>query len=188
MKKYHIAVLIVSLALAIGKTSFAADLQEGFMKYKWGESISFYPELDRLHSKRNVTYYSNPGEFYTIDDLSINDVVFGFYKESLFAVYIRINTLEKFDEVRQYLQTKYGLPGTKTSAVDYVNTLTWKYQDITIKLKTDQINGKMKLAFYYRPLSLTLNADESKEVKEPSFRFFPVDKSKKPDGFKLLEF
>ena len=188
MKKYQIAVLIVSLTLFLGQTSVAANLQDGFMNYKWGESISIYPGLTKLKSKRDVTYYSHPGESYIIDDISVDNVVFGFFKESLFAVYIRIDTLEKFDEIRQHLKIKYGLPGTKVSAKDYVDTLTWKYQDVTIKLKTDQIEGKMKLSFYYRPLSRALNVKELQEVSETSFKFFPVDKTKKPDGFKLLEF
>jgi hypothetical protein len=188
MKKYHLAVLIVALIFFLGKTSIAADLQEGFMRYQWGENISIYPGLTKLYSKRNVAYYSNPGESYIVDDISVDNVVFGFYKESLFAVYIRIGTLDKFDQIRQHLKIKYGLPGTKVSAKDYVDTLSWKYQDVTIKLKTDQIEGKMKLAFYYRPLSRALNANELKEISETSFKFFPVDKSKKPDGFRLLEF
>lgn len=187
MRKYHIAVFAVSFILFLGTLSVAAELQSGFMEYKWGENISQYEGLTKLYTKRDITYYSNPGESYTIDDISINDVIFGFYKESLFAVYVSIDTLETYDRIKQHMKIKYGLPDTKTAAKDHL-TLKWKYQDVAIKLKIDELEGKMKLAFYYGPLSRDLKKNQLDEFNETSFRFFPIDKDKKPDMIPFLKF
>lgn len=188
MRKSHIVIFTVSFILFLGTLSVAAELQDGFMGYKWGESISRYYGLNELYSRGDVTYYSNPSESYTIDDISINDAIFGFYKGKLFAVYIGIDTLETYDKIMLHMKLKYGLPDTKISDRDHLATIKWKYQEITIKLKTDTIKGKMKLAFYYGPLSRDLKKNQLDEMSERSFQFFPIDKHKKPKMIPFLEF
>lgn len=187
MRKYHVAVFTVFSLLFFGTFSLAAELQDGFMEYKWGGSINHYDELTKLYNKGDVTYYSNPGESYILDDISINDVIFGFYKEKLFAVYIGIDTLELYDKISQHMHLKYGLPDTKTVGSAQM-TLKWKSQDITIKLKINEMRGKMKLAFYHGPLSRELKKGQLDEINETSFRFFPIDKDKKPKMIPFLEF
>ena len=188
MRKYQIAILTISFSLFLGTLSAAADLQNGFMAYKWGDNISHYQELTELYAKKDVIYYSNPGESYTIDDISIDDVIFGFYKDSLFAVYISINALETYDRIKLHMKLKYGLPDTKTSTKDHLTTYKWKYQGVTIKLKTDEIEGEMKLAFYYTLLSRDLKKDNLDEIDATSYRFFPIDKTKTPKMVPFLEF
>lgn len=188
MKKFPLAVLIASFILYLCNVSGAAELQDGFMQYKWGESISQYDELIRLHSKQDVTYYSSPGETYTLDDIRIDDIIFGFYQGNLFAVYIGIKSPEVYDKIMIHMKSKYGLPDLKTTAKDNLTTYKWKYQDVTIKLKTDDIGYKMKLAFYYDPLARNLKKDQLDDLSETSFRFFPIDKNKQPKMIPFLEF
>lgn len=187
MRKYHLAVLTVSFILFLATLSAAAELQDGFMGYKWGESISQYEGLTKLYTKGDITYYSNPGESYTIEDISIDDVIFGLYKERLFGVYIGIDSLEIYDRIKQHMKLKYGLPDTKTAAKDHL-TLKWKYQDVAIKLKINESKGKMKLAFYYRPLSRDLKKKQLDEFNETSFRFFPIKKDERPEKVPFLKF
>ncbi len=187
MRQYRIAILSFSIILFLGSIAIATELQEGFMKYKWGEDISQHEGLTRLYAKEDITFYSNPGEAYTLDDISINNVIFGYYKENLFAVYVCIDTLEIFDRIKQHMSVNYGLPDTKTAAENQV-TLKWKYQDITIKLKINEMDEKMKLAFYYGPLSRELKKNQFKDIDETSFRFFPIEKDKKPEMIPFLKF
>ena len=187
MKKYNIAILAVSFILFLGSLSVAAELEEGFMKYKWGENVSQYEGLTKLYTKGDVSYYSHPGESYILDDISIDNVIFGFYKESLLAVYVGIDTLGIYERIKQHMQRKYGLPDTKTAARDQL-TLKWKYKDVSIKLKIDESAGKMKLAFYNSVLSHDLNKKQLDEINESSSRFFPINKNEKPEKTKFLVF
>lgn len=188
MKRSWKFILIVYCLFVLSTVVSAADLKDGFMGYKWGESASRYPELRILYTKGDITYYSNPGESYTLEDITVNDVIFGFYQQSLFAVYIGIDTLEIYDSIERHLRSKYGLPGTKVSAKDYLNTHKWTYQGVKMKLKSSQVDGKMKLGMYYKPLVKDLSEDRVEEINERSYRFFPIDKNKRPERFPLLEF
>ena len=188
MKKYHILVFAGIFTLLFGTLAVGADLQNSFMEYKWGEDISQYRGLTLLHAKGDVTYYSHPGELYTIDDVQIDKIIFGFYKGDFFAVYVGIDSLETYDTILMYMKSKYGLPSTKLSSKDHLTTNKWKYKDVIIKLKTDEIGGKMKLAIYYKPISRDLRKDQLEVIDEASFQFFPIDKNEKPKMMPFLKF
>ena len=187
MRKYRIIIFTIFFILFFGFASMAAELQKGFMKYKWAENISQHEDLTRLYSKEDITFYSNPSELYTLDDISINNVVLGYYKGNLFAVYVGIDTLEIFDRIKQHMNLNYGLPTTKTAGENQV-TLKWKYKDVTIKLKINELDEKMKLAFYYRPLLRDLKKNQFEELDDTSLRFFPIEKDKKPKMIPFLKF
>lgn len=188
MKKYHLLVFIVSFILYLGTTPASAELQNSFLGYKWGEDISRYDELVEVYSKKDLSFYTNPDELYTIDDIPIGNVTFGFYEESLFAVYVRIDSLETYDKINLHMKLKYGLPDMKTSAKNHSTTFKWKHKGISIKLKTETIEGKMKLALYYDRLANTLKKGELDGIGESSVKFFPIDKNKKPKMVPFLEF
>lgn len=188
MKKHYTILLIVIFMLPSGVLSFAADLKDGFLTYKWGRDISQFEGLSRMYEKNDITYYSNPAESYIVDDVIINNVIFGFYREKLFGVYIGIDSLDMFDKIKQHMRTKYGFPSTKVSDKDSLTTYKWKHQDITIKLKADEVGGKMKLAFYFEPLSRDLKKETLDDFSETSYKFFPIDKNKKPEMIPFLEF
>ncbi|BCL59710.1 hypothetical protein DGMP_04030 [Desulfomarina profundi] len=195
MKK--LMLLTTIFALAYTSIATAGELQNGFMNYQWGENISQYRTLMELSTRKDIIYCSDPTVSYTIDDISINNVILGFYKDAFFAVYIGIDTPEAYNRIRYHMKQKYGLPDTKlitgfpnrhASERDRQTILKWKYKDVIIKLKTDQITGKMKLAFYYGPISNKLKTDHFDDIDETSLRFFPIDKNERPRMIPFLEF
>ena len=187
MRQYYVAVFTISFLLFLGAISVAADLEDGFMEYNWGENVSQYEGLTKLYTKGDVSYYSNPGESYILDDISINDVIFGFYKENLFAVYIGIDSPGIYNRIRQHMSVKYGLPDHKTVGKEQL-TLKWKYKNVSIKLKTDELKSKMKLSFYSNLVSRDLKKKQLEEIDNRSFRFVPIEKDKKPEKFQFLQF
>lgn len=186
MSKILIA-LLVSLTFLLGTNAGAYDLQKGVSHYKWGDSAATYPKMSKLNSKNDISYYSNPEEVYTIDKVSIDKVVYGFYKDQLFGVYLNTDSTEVYDELLRHMKSLYGPPSYKTT-VDLQVILKWKQQDVTIKLKINNLTQKMKLAFYYRPLSNKLQTKQWEDLDTSSFRFFPIQKDKRPEEVILFEF
>ena len=121
MIKYFIAIVIVVSNLYLYNNAGAADLEKGFMGYKWGEETWNYDELKHLYNKGNLTFYSNPGESYSIEGVTIGDVIYGFYKDKFYAVYINIDSLDKYDVIEGHMKAKYGLPDNKTSALSLIH-------------------------------------------------------------------
>jgi len=187
MKNHHIAILILASSLYLFTSAGAADLEQGFMGYKWGDDILQYNELKLLYSKGGITFYSNPGESYGIEDVVIDNVIYGFYERKFYAVYIKIDSLDKYDVIERQMKAKYGLPQSKTSTKDNLFTYKWKYKDVTIKLKTDQVVGNMKLAFYHGPTARGLKKERILLDLETSNSFFPIEKNKDINMVPFLE-
>lgn len=186
MNKIMIAVMI-SLAFLLGTSASASGIENGFLNYTWADSSSKYTGLLILAEKGEVSYYSNPGEEYTIGNVSIDKIIYGFYKDQLFGVYLNIDSIEVYDKLFSHLKAQYGLPATKLTADD-LSVFKWKQQDVTIKLKLNKAGQKMKLSFYYRPIKSQLNSKQWEDLDTSSFRFVPIEKGKKPEKFILFEF
>ena len=188
MRIHYLAILVLLLSLGPFTAVWAEDLEDGFMGYQWGSDISKYPGLKQLYSKGGLTFYSSPGESYTLEDMVIGDVIYGFYQGRFYAVYVNLDTIEKYDAVEAKMKAKYGLPDHKSSATENLFTYKWKYQDVTIKLKRDELKGNMKVAFYHEPTSRGLDQERRLLEIETSDQFFPLEKKENIDMVPFLDF
>ena len=188
MKRRHVAILACVLSLCLISTVWAEDLEDGFMGYAWGSDISRHAGLKQLYSKGGMTFYSSPGESYVIEDMIIGDVIYGFYNDKFYAVYINLDSLQKYDVVERKMKAKYGLPDHKASSKENLFTYKWKYKDVTIKLKMDELKGKMKVAFYHEPSSQGLEQERRLLEIENTDRYFPIEKDQNIDMVPFLEF
>lgn len=186
ISKYFI-VFMISLTFLLGSSAYASEIENGFLHYTWRDNASKYTDLSILGEKGEVSYYSKPGEEYTIGNVTIDKIIYGFHKDQLFGVYLNINSIEVYDELFNHMKSQYGLPSTKLTAANQ-SVFKWKQQNVTIKLKLNIPRQKMKLSFYYRPISSKLNAKQWEELDTSSFRFVPIEKDKKPEKFILFEF
>ena len=187
--KNHLVVIVVLASISyLVSNAWAEDLEDGFMGYIWGSDISQYSGLKQLYTKGGLTFYSSPGESYVIEDMTIGDVIYGFYKDRFYAVYINLDSLDKYDMIEKQMKAKYGMPDYKTSSKENLVTHKWKYKDVHIKLKTDQVKGRMKVAFYHEPTSRGLEQERRLSEIENSDRFFPIDKNKNIDMVPFLQF
>jgi hypothetical protein len=57
-----------------------------------------------------------------------------------------------------------------------------------MKLKFNQKDLRMKLAFYYTPIANQVNEQEAEANHQKSIQFFPIERDKKPDVMPLLTF
>ena len=166
----------------------AADLEDGFMGIQWESPVARQEGLSRLYEKQNVVYYTQPHIVHTINDIPVSNVVYGFYDDKFFAVYIRLESEEVFGEFRKYFKSKYGLPDTTVSSKTRETVYKWKHGDIKIKLKTKEENYRMKLAFYYTPLSKKVNEEQLEKFHKKSLQVLPIKKNERPEMMPLLRF
>lgn len=186
MKKILFLIVTSFIFLSVISAS-ALDIENGFFNYTWGDSAAKYSGLSELGDKGDVSYYSKPGETYTVGNVSIDMVIYGFYKDQLFGIYLNIDSIEIYDQLFNHMKAQYGLPAYKTTSNNQL-IYKWKQQDVTIKLKMNKSTEKMKLAFYFQPFSSKLNEKEWEDLDTSSFQFVPIEKGKKPEKFVLFTF
>ena len=159
----------------------AAELNESFLGIKWGTNISELPKFKKISGKDDVAYDHNPAKTYNVYEVENPSVIYGFYKDQFCATYIQVNTFPVFEKVKEHISEKFGPPKTTLKMKARQTIHKWKHQDIKIKLKLFELEGKMKLAFYYTPLSNKLNAAQQGSFPTGTERVFTLDKGTKKE-------
>lgn len=179
--------ILAAICFAIGVAG-AADLEAGFMGMQWGSPAVHQEGLTRLYERKKVVYYVQPNIVHTIHEIPVPNVVYGFYEDRFFAVYINLESEGVFGEFRKYLKSQYGNPDKSYSVKTGETVYKWKQGEVKIKLKTNEENYRMKLGFYYLPLSRKVNEEQMEKAHSRSLQFFPIKKDEKPEIIPLLRF
>ena len=179
MNKPKVAVCLLSILFSLTGILHAADLSESFLGVKWGTNISELPDFKKISGKGDVAYYRNPAKIYTVYEVENPSVIYGFYKGQFFATYIQVNSYNVFERVKAHLSEKFGEPKTTLRMKSRQTIHRWKHQNIKIKLKLHELEGKMKLAFYYTPLSNKVNEAQQGDFPAISDREYTLDESTK---------
>ena len=188
MKKRFIAYAMLPLLLLCTPIIYAADLQDGFLGLKWRTKISELTGYSKLRENGDISYYRNLNKVYTISNIRIPKVIYGFYTDRLFAVYLLIESPDAFGKIRDYMISQYGDPKETLTMKNEQTVYNWKYGTVKIKLKRYEKVGNMKLAFYYMPLSNKVNEAQQEQFLDKSYQFFPIEKDKVPEWIPLLRF
>jgi len=178
-KKVRFSFFSLLILLLFSGIIHADDLQEGILGLNWGTNISGLGYLERLYTKNQVDFYINPNEVPTIYGISIPNAVYGFHSDRFFAAYLNIDTIEIFARFKKDMNEKYGAAKISMTAKDEQTIYKWNFKNIKIKLKLSEKDGRMKLAFYYTPISKGVNEQQQEMYNEKSYRFLPIEKDKK---------
>lgn len=183
----HLIFLTIAFLMSSGSLD-AADLKKGFFDIPWKANLSQTAGFKKVGENLNVSYFINPNHVFTINEIKIQDVVYGSYANQFFAVYINIDHIEVFAQLRRYMNRNYGVPKITRTMPAEQTTYRWKHEKTKIKLKTYENGNSMKLAFYYTPLSRQVN-ESQQEVFYENFKRprFPLDDSKMHEAMNLMK-
>lgn len=188
MRKPVYLTFLLAVFLMSSGSLYAADLKDGFFDIQWRTDLSQTAGFKKVGENLNVSYFINPKLVYTINDIRIADVVYGSYANQFFAVYINIETIEVFAQLRRHMNRNYGLPKITRAMPAEQTTYQWKHKKIKIKLKTYENKNNMKMAFYYTPFSRKVNESQQEAFHE-NFRspIFPLDDRRMQRAKDLME-
>ena len=176
MRKPIYLIITAALFLMASTNASAVDLKDGFFGVEWKANLSELSGFKKVGENLNVIYFANPERIFTIEDVKIEDVLYGSYTNQFFAVYINIQTIEVFSHLRRGFNSKFGVPKITMGKPAQLTTYQWKSKKTKIKLKTYENRNNMKLALYYTPLSKKVNESQQEAFAE-NFRnpMFPLD-------------
>jgi hypothetical protein len=115
-------------------------------------------------------------------------VVYGTYDHRFYAAFLLIDSMETFDDIKAYMEERYGFPKISWSVAGDQTAYQWKYKTIRMKLKFNQKDRRMKLAFYDSPIADQVNEQEAEASQQKSLQFLPIERDKKPVTLPLLVF
>jgi hypothetical protein len=166
----------------------AAELQTGFLGIKWGTSISELAHFAKISERNDVSYYVDPQKSYTLFEIDIPGVIYGFYEGKFFAAYVNVETIDLFNQLKNQLNQKYGSPRTTLDVIKDQKIYNWKYQDTKIKLKLYEKERIMKLGFYNTSLSKRVNKAQREAFPQPRQPAFPLNERRLKDAIDVMGF
>jgi hypothetical protein len=191
MRKNVYFLLLMTVFLTGTARLQAADLKDGFFDLAWKTDLSQKDGFRKISENLNVRYFINPTRAYKIADVKIMDVLYGSFADQFFAVYINIESIDVFAQLRRYINHKYGLPKSKIinmAQPDQQTIYQWKYKKTKIKLKIYRNRENMKMAFYYTPLSVQVNEEQQEAFQETSRSpLFPLDETRMQQAEELRD-
>jgi hypothetical protein len=180
--------VILAWSIAGSGTLQAADLDKEFLNKSWGAPLSEFAEVVNAGSSGKIAYYVNPKQAYTIFDVEVASLVYGFYDEKFFAAYVDLDAIDTYSAIKHRLQQRFGVPRISMESRGALTTHSWMAGDTRIKMKYSETSGAMKLSFYYMPLAGRANAEMQKDLEaEPPEPLFPLSQTRQREAVKLLE-
>jgi hypothetical protein len=183
-----IYLIFAATLFLVSSSATAAELEDGFFGIEWKTNLSEVNGFKKVGENLNVTYFVNPERIFTIDDVKIQNVLYGSFKNQFFAVYINIQTIEVFSHLRRGFNSKFGVPRISMGSPEQQTTHQWKSQKTKIKLKTYENQNNMKLALYYTPLSRQVNEAQQEEFAL-NFRnpMFPINERRMQQAIDFMD-
>jgi len=143
--------------ILFGPSIHAAGLQSGIHGMAWGDPADDYPHLQKIRQKGPTAYHVNRNTVYHAVGQPVSAVIYGFYRDQLFAAYIKLGSPNQAYYLEKHFNTDYG-PAKVTTVGSGAQTIyRWEDGDLKIKLKNNEASGEIKLGIYYQPLSTELN-------------------------------
>jgi len=188
MRRLTLLVYIAAFGLGGIGLSQAADLSDGFMGIPWGADIADLTDLVKVAEKHDVVYYGNPKKSYTLFSVEVPYVTYAFHASKFFAAYVDVASIDVFGKLKDHISRKYGPPRTTLNFNAGQRIYNWKHQDTKIKLKLYENEGKMKLGFYYEPLSTKVNKALREAFPPPRKPVFPLDERRLGEAMEVFGF
>jgi hypothetical protein len=131
---------------------------------KWGSSVSENPDLSLVHKTDLAAYYAKKNTIYMISSQPVPGVFYGFYNDKLFAAFIKLRSHNQCSSLKDAFDTKYGDAKSTFDPESGQRVDRWENGNVIIKLKMIEDKGQFKIAFYYAPLSNSLNEERLENI------------------------
>lgn len=186
--RFVVGLVLFCWAMSIACPAFGQALDREFLGLPWGTDIRDHKGYTLLYTKGDLRYYIQPNTVRTVKGFQIARVIYGTRNYRFYAAFLLIDSMETFDDIKAYMEERYGFPKITWSSARHQTTYKWTHQSVRMKLKFDQMDRRMKLGFYYLPIAAKVNEKEAEASQQKSLQFLPLEREKKPETMPLLVF
>ena len=180
---YFRILLSLGFIVLFGASAEAFYINQGIHGMKWGDSIADYHDLTKVHEKKPAAFYVKTNIRYHTADQQVARVSYGFYRNHLYAAFIKLRSAGQFSQLARKFSAKHGKAKITYEDAGRQLVYRWKVADVKIKLKMKDSIREYKLAFYYSPLADSLNREQLEQL--PAEAYGP-DPSKEADAVKSV--
>jgi hypothetical protein len=154
--------LIITFCITTPAFAFQNE-PDGFRGIKWGTNISELRDMGLVEDVDDLKYYSRKDDKMKLGDTDIEQIRYGFYKDRFYTVKISFSEFSNFTRLKATFIDQYGLGYKLYSKLeDY----SWVGSTVSIVMDYNEILGKGRIIFFFKPISEEKKADDIQRAKK----------------------
>ncbi len=151
-----VALVVVSILL-FNYASTTTQEKEGILGIAWAANIRDLPDLKLIAEDGDHQYYSRPGEERKVEGITVDQIVYGFYKGRFYNVMVYFSSKPSFSKMKDRLAGRYGSP-FKPDDTDL--KFFWTADTVHLLLTYDEAANLGRLSYFYQPIEGEIERSE----------------------------
>jgi hypothetical protein len=131
----------------------AEDLQTGFGGIHWSTSLEQIGNCENIDRQGDIQYCIRSDQPHTLLGEPVPQVLYGFYQNAFFAVFIRIENDDAYAQTKRRMLDLLGTPETSLDKEGVVSMLRWTAGQTQIELSNDRSKQGFRLVCKYLPIA-----------------------------------
>ncbi|GLI35778.1 hypothetical protein [Desulforhabdus amnigena] len=140
---------IVLIMMLFACTSSSESRTEGFRGMKWGSALKDPSQFEPLAEEGDLKFYRKKGEDLKVEDVKVENIVYGFYKNRFYNVMVYYASPENFQRLKEILSRWYGNPVEPEQGV---KKYFWNVDLLNVLLDYNDAAGSGRISYFFRPI------------------------------------
>lgn len=134
-----------------------------FRGMNWTMNIKELSDMHLIASEGDNKFFEKKNDVLSIGDAKASKIVYGFYKDSFYSLFIYYDGLVNFSKFKNIYIEKYG---EAFQPNEYVNRFSWDGNDVDILLTYDDILKNGRIVYFYKPTLSIIEHDEKENAQK----------------------
>jgi hypothetical protein len=167
--KYILALVIFLSMTSINLSKYATVVHAmtnepgDFRGLKWTINIKELSDLHLMAADGEMKFFERKNDNLAIGDAKVSKIVYGFYKDSLYSVFVYFDGLMNFDKLKKIFVQKHGEAYRPN---EYLNRYSWNGNSVDILLTYDDILKNGRIVYFHKPTLTIIENDETSSAQK----------------------
>lgn len=156
-----VALVAVSILL-FNYASTTTHEREGILGIAWAANIRDLPDMQLISDDGDHRYYSRAGDEGKIEGITVDQIVYGFYRGRFYNVMAYFTSKPSFERMRDRLASRYGSPfKPDESELKFF----WTADTVHLLLTYNEATNQGRLSYFYQPIDGEIERSEKAKEK-----------------------
>ena len=165
---------VIGVYLGFVGPAAGSDLHSGVHGMAWASPAADHAHLTGIREDGPVIYHVNRNMIYHAANQPVPGVIYGFFRDQFFAVYIKLRSPNQAYYMEKRLSAEFGPARVKANSAGDQTVYRWQDEVVKIKLKIMESRNEIKLGIYYKPLAARLNQAHREEAPSELYQQAPA--------------
>jgi hypothetical protein len=190
MKVMFLAVVSCGIVTMMSGGGPAMQLETGFGRLPWAISLESVGDCEKVEDRGVIHYCVRRDQAHTLLGDFVPEVLYGFYEDAFFSVFIRVEDEAAYQEIKAWLKDHLGSPETSLDKDGMVSVLRWSRDKVRVELHNDRSIQGFQVVYYYVPIAdkAARKQHTVKPARWPKPKLFGAGGKENQEPIRILNF